>query len=72
MIRPVSDSVLQLSSKVDELGNQVVREAEKTAAVLTRQEEMIREAAAQMDEKRVVRERLAQVAFSSLNSCVCF
>jgi hypothetical protein len=56
-----SDPVVQLSNKADELGHTVAREAEKTAAILTRQGEMNRELTALREENQKLLQNEAQV-----------
>jgi len=55
-----SDPIRVLWNKADELGNQVIREAEKTASVLTLQEEKTREIIAMREEHQKLLEQQAQ------------
>ena len=56
-----SDPIVEVSNKLGELGNRVAREAENTAAVLTRQQQMEQELAAERDEKQRNLQYRAQV-----------
>jgi hypothetical protein len=56
-----SDPVVHMSNKLDELGNTLAREAEKTAAIMTRQQEMEQELTAQKEERQRNLQYRAQV-----------
>jgi hypothetical protein len=61
-----SDPVVRMSNKLDELGNTLAREAEKTAAIMTRQQEMEQELTAQKEERQRNLQYRAQVCITQI------
>jgi len=58
---PSSDPVVRMSNKLDQLGNTLGREADKTAALMTRQQEMEQELTVQKEERQKNLQYRAQV-----------